>query len=454
MESGWSTTISDLLDPDISSEGCGFPLTNHLMSCISLYTVEIGDDFFPRTGSQHLDGTLRKVEEVRMMDERISWNIPRFPKEEGARRHREIRADMELRGIDCLVVPGHCGNFGGKAGNFRYVSDYRMWYDDEYIVFPADREGVIFTWSDAHADWANRVSWIPAIFRGGKRNYVNAIVGLIKEMGFDHGTIGLVDMDTLPALIYVGLREGLPNCKMVEAKEVIYRHRIIKSPIELEFVRKSAECADRGWEAMFKAARVGAQDSEVWTACERELILSGSEPPSFSLYASGPWIGRGLGFPYGPNPRVLQQGDLVLNEISPCYGGYFVQLCRPISLGKPDPKFLDAYQLSLEIYHLALEEMKPGVLLREVEAKVIKLANSKGYRSSPNAGLQNCGLDNNERIPKGTVLKPGMTSVIHSWIDHPMTNPNVGGHIIGDTIIIGEKSNERLSKLPLELKIV
>jgi Xaa-Pro aminopeptidase len=205
---------------------------------------------------------------------------------------------------------------------------------------------------------------------------------------------------------------------------------------------------------MLTKVRVGAEDSDIWSACERELVLSGSEPPSFTLYASGPWIGRGLGFPYGPNPRVLQQGDLILNEISPCYGGYFVQLCRPISLGKPDPKFLDAYKLSLEIYHMALEQIKPGYLLREVEEKIIKFANSKGYRSSINAGLQNCGLDNNERLPKGTVLKPGMTFVIHSWTDYPLTNPTVGGHIIGDTIIIGQDQHERLSKLPLELRIV
>lgn len=388
------------------------------------------------------------------MTEWMSWNLPRFPKEEGERRHQLVRAEMELRGIHCLIVPGHLGNYGSKAANFQYLSNYRMWFDDEYIVFFPDGEGTVFTRAEAHANWANRISWIPAVSRGGKNNYVNAIVDLIKEKGYERSTIGIVDMEIMPASIYVGVTRSLPNATFIETKDVILRQRMIKSPLEIEFMRKAGECADRGFEAMRDTAKVGVEDSEVWTSCESALTRSGAEPPSFTLYASGPWETRGIGFPYGPNPRRLDRGDLVLNEITPCYGGYYVQLCRPISLGKPNDAFTHAYELHLEIYQLALEHLKPGNLLKEVEGKIIASAKAKGYRSSPNAGLQNIGLDITERIPKGSPLRPGMTTVIHPWLDHPISNPTVGGHIIGDTVVIGERGAESLSRLPLELTIL
>jgi Xaa-Pro aminopeptidase len=384
----------------------------------------------------------------------LSWNLPRFSKDEGDRRHQAVRAEMELRGIDCLIVPGHLGNYGSKAANFQYLSNYRMWFDDEYIVFFRDSEGTIFTRSEAHANWANRISWIPAVCEGGKNHYVKAIVDLLKEKGYDKSTIGVVDMEILPASVYLGIVGALPKATIIEAKDVILRQRMIKSPLEIEFMRRAGECADRGFEAMRDTAKVGVEDSEVWTACETALTRSGAEPPSFTLYVSGPWKGRGIGFPYGPNPRTLERGDLVLNEITPCYGGYFVQLCRPISLGKPDEAFLHAYEVSLEIYHLALEYLKPGYLLKDVEGKIIALAKAKGYRSSPNAGIQNIGLDITERIPKGAPLRSGMTTVVHAWIDHPISNPTVGGHTIGDTVVIGDSGAESLSTLPLELTVL
>jgi len=329
-----------------------------------------------------------------------------------------------------------------------------MWFDDEYILFPLDGEGTILTRAEAHANWANRISWIPAVSRGGKNNYVNAIVDLIKEKGYEKSAIGIVDMEIMPASVYIGISKALPKASFFEAKDIVLRQRMIKSSLEIQFMRKAGECADRGFEAMRDAAGVGVEDCDVWTACEAALTRSGAEPPSFTLYASGTWETRGIGFPYGPNPRKLDRGDLVLNEITPCYGGYYVQLCRPISLGKPNDAFTRAYEIHLEIYRLAFEHLKAGNLLRDVEGKIIALAKEKGYRSSPNAGLQNIGLDITERIPKGSPLKAGMTTVIHPWLDYPLTNPTVGGHIVGDTVVIGESGAESLSRLPLELTIL
>ena len=67
---------------------------------------------------------------------KIDWNIPVFPEEEGIRRYGQIRQAMEKEGIDCLVIAGIQGNYGDKSGNFRYVSNYVPWFDDEYVLFP------------------------------------------------------------------------------------------------------------------------------------------------------------------------------------------------------------------------------------------------------------------------------------------------------------------------------
>jgi len=64
------------------------------------------------------------------------------------------------------------------------------------------------------------------------------------------------------------------------------------------------------------------------------------------------------------------------------------------------------------------------------------------------------GLDVIDRIPKRTVLRPGMTIVNHPWIEYPPKKGEMGGHIIGDTYIITEGEPKCLSKVPFELVVI
>jgi Xaa-Pro aminopeptidase len=363
---------------------------------------------------------------------------------------------MEFRGIDCLIIAGHEGNYGARTANFRYVSNYAMWYDDEYIVFPLEGESSLIAFNTAHYDWAKRVCWIPIKVRGisGMRNYVLDITTSVKELGYEEGTLGIVDMETMPASIYSGLLKKLPKARFVDARDLLVQVRMIKSPAELKFVEKAGECADRGLEAIKAIAKPGISDRAVWNAMEGAMTAHGAEPPSFTLYASGPWEEKGINFPHGPTDRVLKEGDMVFNEITPSYGGYWVQLCRPISLGKPTDSFKKAFDVQVEMYNKTVELLKPGNVYGEIDAKMREMAAKNGYDPVNAFSLQHVGLDIIDRIPKRTVLRPGMTIVNHPWIEYPPKKGEMGGHIIGDTYIITEGEPKCLSKVPFELVII
>jgi Xaa-Pro aminopeptidase len=387
---------------------------------------------------------------------KLPWSIPNFPKEEGERRHRAIKELMEFRGIDCLIIAGHQGNYGARTANFRYVSNYAMWFDDEYIVFPMEGEPFLICFNTAHVDWAKRICWIPVKTRGisGMRDYVSDLATAVKERGYEEGTLGIVDMETMPASIYSRLLVKLPKAKFVEAKDLLGQVRMVKSPAELAFMEKAGECADKGFEGIKATAKPGVKDREVWSAMESAMTAYGAEPPSFSLYASGPWEEKGINFPYGPVDRVLKSGDQVLNEITPSYGGYWAQLCRPVSLGKPADSFKKAFDVQVEMYNKTVELLRPGNVYGDIDAKMREIAAKNGYDPTNAFSLQHVGLDIIERIPKRTVLRPGMVLVNHPWIEFPPKKGEVGGHIIGDTYIITEGKPKCLSKVPFELVIV
>jgi len=388
------------------------------------------------------------------------WQIPIFSEEEGKRRWGQIRELMEARDIECLVIAGHTGNYKGQFADIRYVSNYINWFDDEYCIFPLDAEPTLFVWMRQHEYWAEKVSWIPEIIASPPaywgRMYVQDMVKKIKDLGLEKARLGIVTMRVMPASTYVGLEEQLPDAEFVEAGEILRACRTIKSDEELEFVRKAGEIADIGFEAMLKAAKPGVTGYELAAECEYAMIKAGAEVGSFTLFTTKQWP-DGWGFTYGGNNRKFQKGDVILNEVTPCYGGYYVQLCRPISLGTPPDDFLEMLEIHKGMYEISRKECRPGNTIPQIDAKAVKWALSKREFSSAAATFQNTDSITLARRFRGE-LRPGMVYMIHPWTNPPEAELRAKkghmGHLVGDTCIVTEGEAESVSRLPLELRVV
>lgn len=385
----------------------------------------------------------------------MNWDIPVFSAEEGKRRHRAIREVMRRQGTDGLIIAGHIGIYKGAAADVRYVSNYCMWFDDEYVLFPLEGDPILYVWSKIHADWAEKVSWVPVKVspRGQEgRDHAGEISRRVKELGLEKATLGIVNMRTMPAYVYAGLREQLPQAEFVPAGDVLRSCRLVKSAEELEFVRRSAHCADKGFEAVLNTARPGVSEADLVAECERAMVKAGAELGSFILLRSGPWSEmKEDGIYFGGSRRVLAKGDVILDEITPSYGGTHTQICRPISIGTPPDDLLRLYHLHEEMYELARKELRPGNTIEAVETQVAELALRRGGYSRGWC-LQSGELIDTSSPFRGE-LKAGMVIV-----NHPFTQsgprPEYGGHTIGDTFIVRDGAPEALSKAPFEFKVI
>ena len=391
--------------------------------------------------------------------DKIPWNIPVFSEEEGKRRHVLIRQAMDKEGLDCLVVAGLVGNYGEKSGNFRYLSNYAPWFDDEYIAFPRHGDPTLFAWSEPHAEWCRKISWIKRVEPAGQMSkgpsmkegaYPVQIAEYIRELGFGQGKIGICDFVTMPVYVYLGLQKALSKADFVDARDMVSRIRMIKSPVEIEFMKKAAACADVGLRAMVEASRPEEPEVNVWAACEYMMTKAGATPPSFTLMASSPSLeAKGLGQPYAGTGRILRKGDIITNEISASYGGYWVQLCAPIVIGTIPDELRRVFEIHKEMYELVLEEVRPGVTLGSIEEKVGKLARLRGCDPSPAWALAHIGLLIRDDIPMDTVLQPNMTLVNHPVTQHG--NASYGGHTIGSTLVVTAEGCQVLNQSAMEI---
>ncbi len=387
------------------------------------------------------------------------WQIPIFSEDEGKRRWRKIRELMTAREIDCLIIAGHLGNYRASYGDIRYVSNFINWFDDEYCVFPLQGDPSLYVWAMQHEYWAKKVSWIPNIVTAamhGGAGYVASVVNRIKELGLERGTLGLAQLRVMPAYFYMGLTRELPHANFVDAGDILRAARLIKNPEELEMVRKSGECADIGFRAMVEVAKPGITEYDLIAECERAMIKAGAECGSFTLFNTKQWP-DGWGFPVNGTNRRLQKGDVILNEITPCYGGYTVQLCRPISLGKPSADFVEMFEIHKGMYKIGRDGYRAGNILTEVDAKAREFAMSKRPFTFASAVFQM--MDSIVTVPNFLgELKPGIVCVIHPWTHPPEAEKRAYkghlGHICGDTCISTEGEAESVSKVPMEITVI
>jgi Xaa-Pro aminopeptidase len=382
-----------------------------------------------------------------------------FSSEEFARRYRKIREIMQLRGIDCLIVTGNTGYNGSLCADLRYITGLAgLSGDGTFILFPLMGEPVYLAPSPFMAARIEKhcpISISPVAFKKGTRirDYASDLAGRIKDLGLEKSTIGIVSMRVMPAGVYMDMKKELPSANLVSAGDVLLECRMIKSAEELEFIRKAGECADKGMEAIIEAARPGVTEAELTARCDYAMIRAGADRGPFILLGSNPWEKfQGAIGDASQSQKKLQKGDIILNELSPSYGGYYVQLCVPISVGGNVPRsFSELLKVDQEIHQLALEELRPGNSVAAIEAKILKLASNRGdFRRA--WALQSVELA--ESFFKFDVeIKTNMSYVIHPWTEYS-SGKGLEGHTIGNTVIITGTEPEQVNKSPLDLVVV
>ncbi|HEX6512150.1 MAG TPA: M24 family metallopeptidase, partial [Chloroflexota bacterium] len=147
-----------------------------------------------------------------------------------------------------------------------------------------------------------------------------------------------------------------------------------RTPAELERVSRAAEIADIGFQALCDTARVGMREYELHAEIEAAMQAAGSED-NFGLLGAG-----SHNVAIRPaTERRLEKGDVIIGEITPCYQGYFAQLCRTYILGQPTDVQRQKYDMLLEAQQRGFEAAKPGLPSAGIAKAVNAVISAAGY---------------------------------------------------------------------------
>ena len=213
--------------------------------------------------------------------------------------------------------------------------------------------------------------------------------------------------------------------------------RRVKTPREMELMRKAAELADRGYQYFASVIEAGMAEYELVAEVEGFLKSNGAED-NFMLIASGGTEVTGM---KPPTERRFQLGDSVTTELTPQIDGYWAQICRTLVLGEPNDKQRQAFSIFSEAQKAAEDFLKPGVNICDVarvQNDVFRKYGYGDYTGPKYTRVRGHGLglhcDENPYVLEDVkyVVKEGMT-----LIAHPNTYLPLSGYMVfGDSLVV------------------
>ncbi|MEZ5750643.1 MAG: M24 family metallopeptidase [Paracoccaceae bacterium] len=379
-----------------------------------------------------------------------------FSRSEYDARLARIRAAMADAGLGALIV--------SDPSNMAWATGYDGWSFYVHQAVVIGPEGAPVWWGRGmDAAGARRTVWMPeddivgyddSYVQNPAKHPMETLRALIAERGWANGRVG-VEMDNYyySAKAHAVLSETL---SLVDATGLVNWQRAIKSPAEIERMRRAARIVETMHRTILEVAQPGLPKN----ALVAEILRAGT------LGADGYWGDYPAIVPMAPSgmdataphltwdDRPMQAGEVHFFEIAGVYKRYHCPQSRTLFFGEPPAKYRRAEEAVQAASAAALAQAKPGNQCQDIAAAFYDTLNAHGFHKDSRTGYS-IGLsyppDWGERtmsLRRGdeTELKPGM--VFHFmpalWLDD-------GGIEITEPILITDTGCERLCTTPGEL---
>jgi Xaa-Pro dipeptidase len=201
-----------------------------------------------------------------------------------------------------------------------------------------------------------------AVWREFKFDAMKVLADVLRKGGLAESHIG-IELDYLPAGDFAELRELLPGAEFTGAQSLLARLRQIKTPGEIEVLRRLSRIADKAITDAYHCVHAGSSEMELAAALTRGIYEQGAEYFKLMIVATGE---RSVFPNVGPTTRILEHGDVCRVEIFPMLGGYHAGVCRTAAVGKPPPEAERIWANLTDCKYLLLDAIKPGASSRAI----------------------------------------------------------------------------------------
>lgn len=242
------------------------------------------------------------------------------------------------------------------------------------ILFLKETSETIAIWEGAKfsKQEATELSGIKTVY------WLNDFKTILKSLMSDAENVYLPSNEHTRAIIETETREmrfakwcksEYPLHQYHRLAPIINRLRSVKHPLEVEQMQKAMNITEQGFRRLLKFVKPGVTEYQIEAELLHEFLYHRSKG-----FAYGPIIASGSSacvLHYVENNKVCNDGELLLLDVAAEYGNYASDLTRCIPVnGKFSPRQKDVYNAVLRVQKQAIQMLKPGNLVKEINENV------------------------------------------------------------------------------------
>ena len=262
-----------------------------------------------------------------------------FPLEEYRDRARRVREEMARRGVDVLYVM--------SPANICYLTGFEsIWYPPRaplgvVLASGSERARRSSTTSATAALVTETAHFDDAVFFTYE-TALDTVADAFAERGWTQGSVGIEwhsrspSSPADPARWPTRLRAK--GARIVAGDWIVDRVRLVKSPLELECVRRAAEIVDAAFLEIRDEIRPGRTELQVAARLDAIMADHGGEEAAIrTMVSAGPLVWcRTHAAPAPPAARDAATSSTSTPAAS--YKRYHVDLCRTVAIGDGPPR--------------------------------------------------------------------------------------------------------------------
>ena len=229
-----------------------------------------------------------------------------------------------------------------------------------------------------------------------------AVPELLDQYGYKVPPVIGMELDVLPANLFFSYQKVFEEKNLVDISHLIRLVRAIKSPYEIDLMRRAAERSDQVAACVPALLREGMTELELAGKVEAEARKRGHQGtvrmrywgaevfyghlmagpsgavPSFPRSPTG-GSGASPAVAQGPGFRPIQRHEPVLVDYVFALNGYYSDHTRIFSIGEPADEMMAAHSAMLDVQALIKKEAKPGVKSGDIYELAIERTRTLGY---------------------------------------------------------------------------
>lgn len=392
----------------------------------------------------------------------------RFSAAEMARRWALARDLIGRHDLEALVVYGNSGVNRHNQANVFWLTNH-LDLHHAYIVMTRDEsiEPALFVGLVNHVPGAREIAEVPVVEWSGY-DPAAALAARLRAAGVGRGRVGLVGVNPtfgigMPYQHYMTLCRALPAVELVDVTAEFARLRWVKSDEEIVWLRKAAAFTDRAVEALAAQVRAGLREYALLGIIEGAYRREGGQPHIAFIRSMPMDDPTGCVPAQNPSDRVIEEGDVIITEISASYWGYSGQLHRPIFVrADPSPLWQRMFDVAKTAYDRIAGALRPGSSERDV-IRAASVIGEAGYRIyddlihgygvdiHPPIIDRGCAAfwpwDDHRAVPEGRRVEKNMAIVIQP---NPITPDERMGLQLGALTVVAEAGAIALHAIPFE----